>query len=81
MSKEPRPNSPLSRALRVFETQQAIADVLGIRQPSVAGWKEGRIPVQHITALIDAAKARGRRLTALDLLPQPADQSASEAAA
>lgn len=60
--------TPVAKAVRVFGTQAAVADILGITQPSVAGWKDGRIPVQHIPALIQAAKDRGKRLRLTDLI-------------
>ena len=65
----PKELSPRARAVKVFGSQAAVGDILGISQPSVAGWKDGRIPVQHIARLIAAAKERGKRLTANDLLP------------
>lgn len=61
--------SPREKAVRVFGSQAAVGKILGISQPSVAGWKDGRIPSQHIPRLIAAAKERGKRLTANELLP------------
>jgi len=61
--------TPVAKAVRIFGTQAAIADILGITQPSVAGWKDGRIPVQHIPRLVQAAKEQGKRLRAGDLIP------------
>lgn len=70
-------DTPLSRAVKAFGTQLAVATILGITQPSVAGWKEGRIPSQHIPALIRAAKENGKRLRAADLIPSEAQDAAA----
>ena len=64
--------TPVARAIRAFGSQSTIAAILGIKQPSVAGWKDGVIPAQHIPTLISAAKARGIEIDAETLLPAPA---------
>ena len=59
--------TPLEMAIRVVGTQQALADMLGIRSPSIAGWKTtGSVPanrcrsIEHLT---------GGKVTRYDLRP------------
>lgn len=53
---------PLTRAIAIFGTQLAFARALGVRSPSVSGWrKKGRVPADRcadIEALTQGAVSR-----------------------
>lgn len=43
---------PLSRAIEFFGSQQALADALTIRSPSISGWRQsGRVPAERCAAI------------------------------
>lgn len=73
--------SALERAIRAFGTQQAFARALGIRSPSVTGWRRGKVPAERCAAI---EAATGGAVTRSDLRPDlwpPADAVATKGAA
>lgn len=59
--------SPLDRAIAHFESQQALADALEIRSPSISEWrKRGRVPAERCRAI---EHATGGAVTRYDLRP------------
>lgn len=43
---------PLTRAIEYFGSQQAMADALAIRSPSISGWRQaGRVPAERCAAI------------------------------
>lgn len=43
---------PLTRAIEFFGSQQAMADALTIKSPSISGWRQaGRVPAERCAAI------------------------------
>lgn len=43
---------PLTRAIDIFGSQQALADALTIKSPSISGWRQsGRVPAERCAAI------------------------------
>lgn len=43
---------PLARAIEILGSQQALADALAIRSPSISGWRQaGRVPAERCAAI------------------------------
>lgn len=70
----------LSRAIEAVGSQQALADALKIKSPSISGWRQaGRVPVERCAAVEEAT---GGRVTRHELRPDvfgPAPSKAEEA--
>lgn len=48
--------TPLDRAISKMGSQQALADALGIRSPSITEWKQrGRVPAERCAAIESVA--------------------------
>lgn len=44
--------TPLKRAIEIFGTQQALADALGIKSPSITEWHQrDRVPAERCIAI------------------------------
>ena len=57
----------LSRAIEAVGSQQALADALNIKSPSISGWRQaGRVPVERCAEI---ETATGGRVTRYDLRP------------
>jgi DNA-binding transcriptional regulator YdaS (Cro superfamily) len=51
--------TPLDKAIQALGSQQALADALGIKSPSITGWRQsGRIPVERCAAIEAATGVR-----------------------
>lgn len=58
---------PLARAIEIFGSQQALADALAIRSPSISGWRQaGRVPAERCAAI---EKLTNGQVTRHDLRP------------
>ena len=71
--------TPLEVAIDTLGSQQALADALGIRSPSITEWKQrGRVPAERCMAI---ETATGRAVTCHDLRPDvfPAPPTAEAA--
>lgn len=44
----------LARAIRIVGTQQQLADVLGIKSPSITEWHKRKVPVERCAAIEQA---------------------------
>jgi DNA-binding transcriptional regulator YdaS (Cro superfamily) len=73
-------NDALDRAIEIVGSQQALADGLNIKSPSISGWRQsGKVPVERCAAI---EAATGGRVTRNELRPdvfgplppRPADQ-------
>jgi DNA-binding transcriptional regulator YdaS (Cro superfamily) len=59
--------NPLQAAIDALGSQQALADALLIRPPSITEWKQrGRVPAERCLAI---EKATGGKVTRYDLRP------------
>lgn len=58
----------IAQAITVLGSQQALADALGIKQPTVSEWKNGDRPVP-IERCVDIERATGARVRRWDLRP------------
>lgn len=70
--------TPLDRAIAVVGTQQALADLLDIRSPSITEWKKRGVPAERCRAI---ETLTGGQVTAHDLRPDvfgPAPEAANE---
>ncbi|WP_202842033.1 transcriptional regulator [Luteimonas saliphila] len=56
----------LDRAIAAVGTQQALADALGIRSPSITEWKNRAVPAERCRAI---EQATGGQVTVHDLRP------------
>jgi DNA-binding transcriptional regulator YdaS (Cro superfamily) len=60
-------SNPLAKAIQVMGSQQALADVLGIKSPSITEWRQrGRVPAERCGAI---ERATSGAVTALELRP------------
>jgi DNA-binding transcriptional regulator YdaS (Cro superfamily) len=59
--------NPLDRAIKAIGSQQALADLLGIKSPSITEWRQrGRVPAERCG---DIERATAGAVTALELRP------------
>lgn len=59
--------TPLERAIQAVGSQQALADALGIKSPSIAEWrKRGRIPAERA---VEIERATDGAVTCHELRP------------
>lgn len=53
---------PLDRACKILGSQEALAAALGIRGPSISGWRERkRVPAERCVAIEQATKGQVSR--------------------
>jgi DNA-binding transcriptional regulator YdaS (Cro superfamily) len=58
---------PLNRAIEAVGSQQALADALDIKSPSISGWRQaGRVPVERCVAI---ERATAGSVTRYELRP------------
>ena len=51
--------NPVAGIIAKFQTQQGLADAIGVRQSTVAAWKKaGLIPSRQIARILDEARKR-----------------------
>ena len=68
------PTNPVDAAIKAAGTQQALADALGIRSPSISEWKgRGRVPAERV---LDVERITG--LSRHDLRPDVFGPAPSE---
>jgi DNA-binding transcriptional regulator YdaS (Cro superfamily) len=60
------PIAPIDRAIAILGSQQALADALGIRSPSVSEWKLRSVPAARCLAI---EQATGGAVTRYELRP------------
>lgn len=65
-------DTPISRLISFFGTQEKTAQALGVKQGSVSGWAIGRHGISELHA-IRAEKATGGAIKASDLCPRLKD--------
>ena len=73
--------TPIERAVRAAGSQQALADALGIRAPSVHEWrKNNRVPAERVLA-VEAISGVSRHELRPDIYgPAPGDDALAEVA-
>lgn len=77
---------PAQTIIKKLGGPSAVAEVVGIHRTRVSSWQRsretggtgGRIPQNHISALLEHARAKGLALTADDLLRTGPSDLASE---
>lgn len=65
------PDTPLDRVVRLFGSQQKLAEILGYGESTVSQWRarhRGKIPPKEWEKLIKAAHVRGKKLRFEDLV-------------
>ncbi|MBY6111185.1 helix-turn-helix domain-containing protein [Halomonas sp. DP1Y21-3] len=61
--------SPISRLIKHFGTQERTAEALGVSQASVSGWSSGKHGISELHAL-KAERLTGGAVTAVELCPR-----------
>lgn len=62
-------NSPISRLISFFGTQDQTAKAMGVSQPTVAGWASGKHGVSELNALKAERITKGK-IKASELCPR-----------
>lgn len=63
--------NPVTTIITKFQTQQRLADAIGVRQSTVAAWKKAKfIPSRQQPRILDAARKKGIPITPSDFFAE-----------
>lgn len=64
--------NPVTTIITKFQTQQRLADAIGVRQSTVAAWKKSKlIPSRQQRRILEVAREQGIAITPGDFFPEP----------
>ncbi|MCG7598377.1 helix-turn-helix domain-containing protein [Halomonas sp. McH1-25] len=69
-------DTPISRLIKHFGTQEQTATALGVKQGTVSGWATGRHGISEVHALM-AERITNGAIAAVELCPRLADVAAA----